>query len=329
MAAPLHLGLIGAGRWGQVYIRTLRSLAERCRLTHLCTSQPGQARLVPHPVTVVPDWRALIASPCDAVLIATPPATHAEIVEACLAAGKPCLVEKPLCLDVPTAQRLRDRIRTSGVPVLVNHTHLFSPAYRTLKRTVASSGEPVRVILSEGMGFGPFRTHTSALWDWGPHDVSLCLDLLGVRPHRVEALGGPCGPDGEPEMISARLEFPGEACAWIHVGRLAPQKRRRVCVLTETRLYVWDDMSPDTLTVSSVAFTRRYVEGMPEPLDAAVLGTSSELPTMVHVLSCFLDGLAGGDTSRFGAGLAHDVTCVLAACEDALRRTRGPWHAVS
>ena len=153
---------------------------------------------------------------------------------------------------------------------------------------------------------------------------------LACRRHRLRRVldfGG--GVGGLSLSLSARLEFPGEACAWLHVGRLAPQKRRRVCVLTETRLYVWDDMSPDKLTVSSVAFTRRYVEGMPEPLDAAVLGTSSELPTMVHVLSCFLDGLAGGDTSRFGAGLAHDVTCVLAACEDALRRTRGPWHAVS
>ena len=320
MAASVRLGLIGAGRWGKVYLRTLPSLGERCRLTHLCTRQPEAAALAPRPVTVVPDWRALIASPCDAVLIATPPATHAEIVEACLSAGKPCVVEKPLCLDVPTAQRLRDRIQASGVPVLVNHTHLFSPAYQTLKRAVEASGEPVQFILSEGMGFGPFRSHTSALWDWGPHDVSLCLDFLGVRPQRVEALGGPCSPDGEPEMVSVRLEFPGETCAWIQVGRLAAQKRRRFCVLTETRLYVWDDMSPEKLTVASIAFTRRYADGVPEPLDQSVLGASSELPTMVHALSYFLEGLAGGDRSRFGADLAHDVTWVLAACDEAMKR---------
>ena len=49
MAHPVRLGLIGAGRWGQVYIRTLAALTTRCTLTHLCTSKPERAHT----------WRAI------------------------------------------------------------------------------------------------------------------------------------------------------------------------------------------------------------------------------------------------------------------------------
>ena len=138
---PPRLGLIGVGRWGKVYLRTLASLSDRCRLSGLCTSNPENADGLGPSVTVTPDWRALVQSDCDAVIIATPPATHAQIVEACLEAGKPCLVEKPLCLDVATAERLHRRVQASGVPVLVDHTQLFSPAYQALREAVVRGGE--------------------------------------------------------------------------------------------------------------------------------------------------------------------------------------------
>ena len=322
MAPPVRFGLIGAGRWGKVYIRTLASLAERCRLTHLCTSRPDNASLVPHPVQVVSDWRALIASECDAVIIASPPKTHAEIVEACVEAKKPCLVEKPFCLDVATAERLHTRIQASGVPVLVDHTHLLTPTYRLLKDVLKEAGEPIRVLLSEGMGFGPFRTHTSTLWDWCPHDVSLCLDLLGRQPEHLEVLDGPRSPEGDPEMVTLRLDFSGQVCAWIHAGRLSAEKRRAFSVVTDRHLYVFDDLAPEQLTVAPIPFSHRYAEAVPEPVKRSLLAMAPDRPPMSHVMTYFLDGLAGGDRDRFGAGLALGVTRVLAACDEAMTRNR-------
>ena len=318
-AAPVRVGLIGAGRWGQVHIRTLADLAERCRLTHLCTSDPQRAKLVSHPVTALTDWRRLIDSDCDAVIIATPPSTHADMVEACVEAGKPCLVEKPLCLDVATAERLHRRVAASGVPVLVNHTHLFSSHYRSLKRAVREAGEPIRLLVSEGMSLGPFRTHTSALWDWCPHDLSLCLDLIGEVPQRVDALGGPRGPGDAPEQVSVRLDFPGGSSAWIHAGRLSPQKRRSFSVFTDHGLYVWDDVASEPLTVSTIDFPQRYAQGIPETPERLPLAPTSSLPPMASALLYFVDGLAGGDRTYFGCGLALEVTRLLAACDEAMR----------
>lgn len=310
MADVVRLGLIGVGRWGKVYIQTILSLGKRCRLTHLGTSKPQNASLVPSPVRVEPDWRRVVESDCDAVIIATPPVTHADIVERCVDAGKPCIVEKPLCLDLSTAERLHQRIARSGAPVLVGHTQLFHPAYQALKRHLQDSGESIRAILAERVGTTPAShssTDTPVLWEWGPHDVSICLDLLEQAPHHVEALGGPPGATDQPALVMLRLEFAGGCCAWIHTGWLAAQKRRAVSVVTDRRLYVFDDLAAEQLTVSS-----RDAEGrQPLPVD-------DERSAMAAMLTYFLDGLAGGDRRYFGTALALDVTRVLTECDKVL-----------
>lgn len=309
MSRAVRFGLIGVGRWGKVYLRTLLSLGERCRISHLGTRNPENAKLVPYPVTVESDWKRVINSACEAVIIATPPQTHAEILDACVEAGKPTIVEKPLCLDVATAERLHQRIHASRVPVLVDHVHLFHPAYGRLRQVLQECGEAVRVVYSEGLGPGPIRADVSALWDWGPHDVSLCLDVLAERPVHMEALGGPRGEDGTPDQISLRLDFPSGACAWIHCGRRCAQKRRSLTVWTDRHVYLLDELAADPLLVSPVP-------GDADSLRWSALSPDSAVPPLTKAVRYFLDGLAGGDQRYFGIELALDVTRLLAKAEE-------------
>ncbi len=313
----VRIGVIGAGRWGQVYLRTIAALGDRCRLTHLGTSKPQHASLVPYPVCVEADWHRVVESDCDAVIIATPAATHAEIVEACMDAGKPCIVEKPFCLDVATAERLHARIQTTGALVFVDHTQLFNPAYQTLKRRVQQTREPIRTILAERLGTGDPRTETPVLWEWGPHDVSLCLDLVGQRPHHVEVLRGPRGSADSPALVMVRLDFSGGVCAWIQTGWLAAQKRRLFSLVTDRCLYVFDDLAREKLSESALKATGGD-GGLPVWPAQRPLPVADARPSMVAMVTYFLDGLAGGDRGYFGSALALDVVRVLAACEAAL-----------
>jgi UDP-2-acetamido-3-amino-2,3-dideoxy-glucuronate N-acetyltransferase len=169
------------------------------------------------------------------------------------------------------------------------------------------------------MALGPFRSHTPALWDWAVHDVSLCLDLLGDSPRRVDALGGPTDPDGEAEAASLLLEFPQGASAWIQAGRLGPAKRRCVSVLTERQLYLLDDLAADKLTVAAIEFSSRYRLGIPETPERRPIPVDSSQP-MHNMLSYFLDGLSGGDRSRFGTALAVEAVRVLATCAHIMRQ---------
>jgi predicted dehydrogenase len=320
----VRFGLIGAGRWGRVYLSTLGSLEARCQVTHVASSRPDAAASYGRPVTVTPDWRAVISAGCDAVVIATPPAAHAQMLRACLDARIPCIVEKPFCLDPGEADELAARIEASGVPVLVDHTAVFHPAYQVLKSRLTQAGEPIRFLLTEGMGFGPHRPDVPALWDWGPHDVGLCVDLLGARPDHLEALAGPEGAGGEPEMLVARLHFQQGTTAWVHIGRCSAVKRRSLTVGTDARLYHLDELSADPLKVAQMS--GGDIAAGPV-WDTLVRGPVT--PPLTAMLEYFMDGLDGGDRSRFGAGLAVDVVRVLALAAVSLKagRTRTPAAA--
>lgn len=307
MAQPIRLGLIGAGRWGQVYLRTIASLGKRCRVTHLGTSQPLRAALLPRPVQVESDWRRIVDADCDAVIVATPAQTHAQILEACVDARKPCLVEKPFCTDLETAERLHAKITQTSALVLVDHTQLFNPAYQALKTQVWQAREPVRAILAERIGADQWRPELPVVWEWGPHDVSLCLDLMEDMPRHLDALAGPSGLAELPGLVAMRLDFAG-ACAWIHNGWMAAQKRRSVTVVTNQSLYQLDELAEYKLTVAPQA----------DPLSRKPLRVADGRPAMAAMLAYFLDGLAGGDRRYFGSALALQVTRVLAAAEKCL-----------
>ncbi|MDP3703315.1 MAG: Gfo/Idh/MocA family oxidoreductase [Candidatus Omnitrophota bacterium] len=323
MASPFRFALIGVGRWGHTYLRTLARVPEAGQVTLLCTSRPDNAALVPHPVVVTADWREAVRSAaCDAVIIATPSVTHAQIVEACVAARKPCLAEKPLCLDLATAMRLHEFVTVSGVPVLVDHIHLFDPRYQALRKALLDGGEPIRALVSEGMGLGPFRSDTPALWDWGPHDVSMCVDLLGAGLQQVTALAGPDGPDGQPGLIAIRAEGPGGAVAWMHVGNLSSSKRRTLTVWTDRHVYRLDAVAPGPAAMAEVAWVGRAAPPAGELAWRDLLAGSARSP-LETLLLYFIDGVRGGDRRYFGTALALEVTRVLAACEQALHQRGG------
>jgi predicted dehydrogenase len=184
MESEFRLALIGAGRWGRAYINTIAGL-DGVRLAAIASRNPETPGLAPANCRVCTDWRdAIDAGVVDAVIVATPPASHAAIARASIEAGLPALVEKPLTVDLDDAVMLRAFAAERNVFVMLDHTHLFSPAFRALKQELQNDG-PIASIHGEAGNAGPYRSDTSVLWDWGPHDVAMCLDLLRDLPVRV------------------------------------------------------------------------------------------------------------------------------------------------
>ena len=315
----LRLGLIGAGRWGKIYIRTIEGMGPRLRLTHLATRRPENRALVKGPVVLFSDWRKMLASDIDAVVIAAPASLHAEMAQACLEAGKPVLVEKPLCFDTATAQALRRQAEKAGVPVLVNYVHLYNPAYRALKRAVAGSRQPVRAILSEGTDLGPFRPDAGTLWDRCPHDVALCLDLIGREGPGpvVSAFGGLPDRQGRHEMITLRLDWKGGPSAWIQAGRLIPLKRRTLSVLTDSELFHFDDQArPRCRKIPFDYAGRGRLGSSPVPKEGVALPLPGRQAPMEAMLAAFADQVQKKKTDPpAGLELTIRLTRILEECQ--------------
>ena len=306
----IRLGLIGAGRWGRVYMNTLDPMTG-VTLSALASSNPQSRDLVDEDVAAHEDWRNLIeAGGVDGIIVATPPATHAEIVRAALEAGLPVLVEKPLTLDLGEAQALCDLAEQRDGLVMVDHIHLFSPAFRALKREAAELGQ-VRRIEAEAGNHGPFRKATPVLWDWGAHDISMCLDLMDEAPSDVSAycLEKRETGEGSGAVYDLLLEFPSKTTAGIRIGNLLPGKRRRFCATFDSGILVYDNLAADKLT---------FVPTSASPEDEIRAIAVAGDPSLTCAVREFTDAIAAGSHSLESLHLGLSVVETLARCDAAL-----------
>lgn len=245
---PLRLGLIGAGQWGRIYIKTLNRL-EGFELVRLASSNPDSAELVGELCLVTDDWRDVAsADDVDGVIIATPPETHAEFTRAAIAAGNPVLVEKPLTLDLAEARDLLDDAEQHGAIVHVDHIHLYHPAYRALKHQGLALG-PIHAMRGGAGNWGPFRTDSSLLWDYGPHDIALCLDLMGEMPETVSQRlqETRITDDGPGQSIALQLYFANGVRADIDLSNLISRKKRYFAVHYDHDTLIYDDVTDHPL----------------------------------------------------------------------------------
>ena len=299
----MQLGLIGAGRWGKRYIETIRAM-DGVRITHLASRNPACREWVAADCAITAHWSEVAQNPdLDGVIVATPPGTHLQLALAAIHAGRPVLVEKPMTLSTDEAQQLVKAASEGDVLTMVDHTHLFSAAYQTLKRIGADLG-PLCAVRSIGCNWGPFRPDTPALWDWGPHDVAMCVDLFGGPPQRVAAtrLSQLAQPHALGESIHIALEYPA-ATAHIEIGNLASRKQRLFEARYARGILVYDDLAPDKLTCR----VHGDANARPVVLDRT-------LP-LTNVVTAFCEAIASPERGRPSLQLALQVTEILAACE--------------
>ena len=310
---PVRLGLIGAGPWGRNLIAAARRL-EGMALTRVASSNPETAALVGSGCTIDADWRDVVtADDVDGVLVTTPPSLHAEMAGAALKAGKAVFIEKPVTLDPGEAHNLLALAERAGRPVLVDHIHLYSPAYRTLKDRALGAGH-IHFIRSAGGNRGPFRADTSPLWDYGAHDIAMCLDLLHEKPVSVSARREESeeASEGYGENLALRLTFSDGVVAEIRVGNLMEVKRRFFAVYFDDSTMVYDDLMSDKLVIEprteGLGCIRRDVEIVPLP----------PTPPLDAALETFARAIAENDTNLRSLRLAVDVVDVIAECQQAL-----------
>lgn len=210
----MHLALIGVGKWGTNYLRSVELIRD-CRIVATYTRNYQQI---------------LKNSKIDGVIIATPSETHYEITRFFLEKNYNLLIEKPLVTSYRHAKELEKLYLKSTSVVNVGHNYLFYPEFMKL------SNENLQYLDFHIGGYGPFREST-ALWDWGPHAVSMCLTLMGKEPWRVTAWGNRMSKDAD--IIYAKLDYKGNFSAFITTGRMMPEKTRNISfVSTKKRMNI-------------------------------------------------------------------------------------------
>ncbi len=192
------------------------------------------------------DLDELLADPAlDAVVLATPVPSHAELAVRVLEAGKHCFVEKPLAQSVADAERVLEAARSSGRVLMVGHLLEYHPGVQKLKELTASGalGDHIYYIYGNRLNLGKIRADENALWSLGAHDVSVVLHLAGEEPWEAVAHGESYVRPGVEDVVFCFLRFPSGLCAHLHLSWLDPHKERRFTVVGSRQMATFDDMA--------------------------------------------------------------------------------------
>ncbi len=246
--ARIGVAVVGAGAWGANHVRNFHRIPGS-RLVAVCDESGDVLGKVAadHPgVRCFSDLEGLLETPgIQAVVIATTATAHFRVAEACMAAGRDVLVEKPLTLEVREGERLVRLARERERILMVGHLLLFHPAVLTLKKMIESGemGE-IRYIYSQRVNLGKVRQDENALWSFAPHDISVINHLLEAEPISVSARGQSYLQADIEDVVFVNLEYPGRRMANVQVSWLDPHKIRRFTIVGSKKMTVFDDMEP-------------------------------------------------------------------------------------
>ncbi len=195
---PVRFGLVGTGYWaGAVHAPGVAGHPDT-ELAGVWGRDPAKAAALAgrHGARAHEDLDELFAS-VDAVLFSVPPDVQAAAAARAAAAGCHLLLEKPVALDLAAARGVQQAVQEAGVASVVFFTERFVPAREAwLQERVGAGclGGTATWLASLRSPGNPFATSAwrhehGALWDVGPHALSVLLPVLGPVTHVAGARG--------------------------------------------------------------------------------------------------------------------------------------------
>lgn len=213
---------VGLGRWGRKLLPRLCLQSE----VRWCVSTSAPEFSLPPGCRHSRSLAAALADDeVEAVVIATPTDTHAQLALQAAAAGKHIFVEKPLASSTAEAEEVLRAAKSAGVRLFVGHVFLYSEAFAELQKT--TNGRLTRVS-GAWWKWGTFDS--SVLSNLGSHQISESLCLFADKPERVSLEWFERTGD-RVDMVRYKLRFPtGEAR--FELDRRYPERARTLRAFT-------------------------------------------------------------------------------------------------
>jgi predicted dehydrogenase len=287
-----RIGLVGCGNWGRHILRDLNELG--CEVEVVARSDESIARAREGEARAIVQRTEELGEP-DGIVVATPDATHAAVLEPALAFGVPVFCEKPLTVAPRSARALA---QAAPDRLFVMHKWRDHPGIEAL-RDLVNSEELGRLvgISCRRVGWGMAHPESDATWHIATHDLSIALEVLGRLPEPRSAVAELVGK--RPTGITALLG--DDPWVSIEASSARHERRRQVLLFFEGGVAWLPEPYADAIAVA-----RGEAIGA-EPEWRSI---SSELPLM-RQLRDFVAHLEGGPAPGTSAADAAEIVAVL------------------
>jgi predicted dehydrogenase len=224
----LRVAAIGVGSLGRHHARNYAQLAAEGRVEFVGICDPDdetrQRISADHGCGAFADWNELLGN-VDAVSIATPTETHADIACAFLEKGIHTLVEKPIATTLDEADRMIAAAYSTGAKLMVGQLERYNPAMVALRSHVDS---PLYFEIHRVSPFPNRSLDVDVVLDVMIHDLDAVQWLVGedVKVADIRAVGIPVISD-KVDAANARIEFENGTVANITASRIGTEKIRK------------------------------------------------------------------------------------------------------
>jgi predicted dehydrogenase len=324
----IRVGLIGYGFWGVNHCRVLAGIAG-VDVT-VIENRPDRLREATSTVPAVNAASSLddVQDLLDAVVIATPSSSHSPIALKALRAGLHTMIEKPMTTTVADAEALVQTADAGGLTLMAGHTFEYHAAVWQLKQIIRS-GELGRILHIDTArlqsGPGP-REDCNVIWDLAPHDISIASYLLDEFPDTV-SVSAEHNLGEHADVAYLRMDFTRAAAqAFAHVRWLSPDKVRRVTVVGDRKIAIFNDLAENERVrifdagVDPAEIDERAWNAMPvlagsgEIISPEVQFVEPLLAQDAHFIDCVRSGCRPNTPGERGLGVVR----VLAATDEAI-----------
>lgn len=224
----IRIALVGAGSMGRNHARIIAESPTADLVTVIDPfAETGQAVADQHQARWVPE---LDLDGVDAVVVAASTEHHYGIAKDIIAAGKPLLVEKPICPSLAQTQEILDATEAAGVPIMCGFLERYNPAVIAGRQMIE---QPLYARADRHSPYAP-RIKTGVAWDLLVHDVDLISQIFGgEEPTSIGVEVGrfhPSSLPGAEDVVDVSLGFGGGGIASASASRLGQRKVRSLLV---------------------------------------------------------------------------------------------------
>ncbi|MGW2383407.1 Gfo/Idh/MocA family protein [Streptomyces sp. NPDC001658] len=295
----MRIGLLGTGPWARMAHAPALSEHQGLDFVGVWGRRPEAAKEVAdlHGTRAYDEVDALLAD-VDAVAVALPPGVQAELAARAARAGCHLLLDKPVATTVEQARAVVDAVEKAQVASVVFFTARFlTESAAWIAEQAATEGwftaraQWLGSVFTTDSPFAdsPWRREKGALWDVGPHALSVLMPVLGDVRRVAAAAPGPG------DTVHLVLDHTGGASSTLTLSLTAPPPAAGSAV--ELRGESGVTLLPDSSEGAVPALLRAADElleaartGRPHPCDAAFGLRVTEVLTEAETL---LNGAAG------------------------------------
>ncbi|KFB08042.1 inositol 2-dehydrogenase [Nitratireductor basaltis] len=262
----LKVGLLGAGRIGQVHAASIRNNPRSTLVAVSDVHEQAAEKLAAESGSQARRTEAVLNDPeIDAVLIATSTDTHSDLIEAASAAGKAVLCEKPVDLSLERAKTCLRNVAATGQPVMIGFNRRFDRNFSALKQA-SQRGDIGKAELLAITSFDPapppvsyIKVSGGLFRDMMIHDFDMANFIMGEQPVQLRAVGSSLvdpeiGEAGDVDTAVVTLTYADGRIAVIKNSRRAVYGYdQRVELLGSKGLLQANNMLEDTVVKSTAA----------------------------------------------------------------------------